>query len=546
MFYIFFLSIALLLFPSVSFGEITKIIIEKRAPFANGYEFPLAGAYEKLVGKAYGELDPKSPLNKVIVDLDKAPKNSRGRVEYWADIFVLKPVDLSRGNGKIFYDAPNRGSKRILMFLNDAPENNDPSTLKDAGNGFLMRQGYTIVWSGWQGDLTPGEDFLTMGVPVATKNGKEIIRAVRTEIVVTREGVMSQPLSADNRMMSYEAATTDKSRASLTVREKSYDHRTSVPSSEWEFASCKKDKETGKVQLKPSTKDLCLLSGFKPGHIYEFIYPAKNPLVLGLGFAAVRDTVSFLRYERKDQAGNQNPLAFGKNATGIRRAYAWGRSVSARFIRDFVYHGGNEDESHRQVFDAVCPYVAGGGRMFLNYEFARPVTSSQQHNDQPDPELFPFAYNVLRDPQTGKKDGIMKRPKTDPYVMHVQTSTEYRQKRGGLAHTDGKGKDIAVPEKVRIYMISSAPHRFAPGFIPKRYDSQNLTNPLPHGQVLRALMVAMDQWVCDGTPSPPSQIPRVKDRTLVPFDQKSTGFPNIPGVRYTSLYNRQLFLDYGP
>jgi len=149
MFYIFFLSIALLLFPSVSFGEITKIIIEKRAPFANGYEFPVAGAYEKLVGKAYGELDPKSPLNKVIVDLDKAPKNSRGRVEYWADIFVLKPVDLSRGNGKIFYDAPNRGSKRILMFLNDAPENNDPSTLKDAGNGFLMRQGYTIVWSGW-------------------------------------------------------------------------------------------------------------------------------------------------------------------------------------------------------------------------------------------------------------------------------------------------------------------------------------------------------------------------------------------------------------
>src|SRR5437867_4275027 len=182
MFYIFFLSIALLLFPSVSIGEITKIIIEKKAPFANGYEFPVAGAYEKLVGKAYGELDPKSPLNKVIVDLDKAPKNSRGRVEYWVDIFVLKPVDLSRGNGKIFYDAPNRGSKRILMLLNDAPENNDPSTLKDAGNGFLMRQGYTIVWSGWQGDLTPGEDFLTMGVPVATKNGKEIIRAVRTEI----------------------------------------------------------------------------------------------------------------------------------------------------------------------------------------------------------------------------------------------------------------------------------------------------------------------------------------------------------------------------
>src|SRR5437867_5689502 len=211
MFYIFFLSIALHLFPSVSFGEITKIIIEKRAPFANGYEFPLVGAYEKLVAKAYGELDPKSPLNKVIVDLDKAPKNSRGRVEYWADIFVLKPVDLSRGNGKIFYDAPNRGSKRILMFLNDAPENNDPSTLKDAGNGFLMREGYTIVWSGWQGDLTPGEDFLLAGVPAATNQGREIIRRTRTEMVVSRKDIYSQPLSGDNRVLSYEAARTEKS-----------------------------------------------------------------------------------------------------------------------------------------------------------------------------------------------------------------------------------------------------------------------------------------------------------------------------------------------
>ncbi len=155
--------------------------------------------------------------------------------------------------------------------------------------------------------------------------------------------------------------------------------------------------------MRPSTTDLYLRSGFKPNHIYEFVYPARNPLVLGLGFAAVRDTVSFLRYETKDKAGNPNPLAFDKKHNAIRRAYAWGRSVSARFIRDFVYHGANEDESHRKVFEAVCPYVAGGGRMFLNYEFARPVTSSQQHNDQPDPELFPFAYNVLKDAQTAEK-----------------------------------------------------------------------------------------------------------------------------------------------
>ncbi|MGH7847561.1 MAG: alpha/beta hydrolase domain-containing protein [Candidatus Binatia bacterium] len=523
---------------------ITKISIERRELFADGHEFPITGAYEKLVGKVYGEVDPKSSLNKVIVNVDKAPTNSRRRVEYWADLFILKPVEMERGNKKIFFDPPNRGGKHILALLNDAPQNNDPTLLKDAGNGFLMRAGYTVVWGGWHGGLS-GKNLVVMGVPVATNKGKEIVGMVRTEIVADDGGVRSMPLSADPRIASYEAASTDKSRAALTVREKSYEQRTPIPISEWEFASYESN-GSGNAAIRPSTTDLYLRSGFKPNHLYEFIYPAKNPLVLGLGIAAVRDTVSFLRHEMNDRAGNRNPLAFGKNETGITRAYAWGRSVSGRFIKEFVYCGGNEDESHRKVFDAVCPYVAGGGRMFLNYEFSRPVTSSQQHTDQLDPELFPFAYNVLRDPQTGEKDGIIKRPKTDPYIFHVQTSTEYRQKRGALVHTDGKGRDIAIPEKVRIYVISSAPHRFAPGFIPKKYNSQNLTNPLPHGEVLRALMVAMDRWVCDGTPPPPSQIPRVQDRTLVPTDQRSTGFPKIPGVRYTTLHNRQLFLDYGP
>jgi hypothetical protein len=522
---------------------ITRIAIEKREPFADGHEFPITGAYEKLVGKIWGEVDAKNPLNKVIVNIDKAPKNSRGRVEYAADLCILKPVDMERGNKKIFFDPPNRGGKHILALLNDAPQNNDPTTVGDAGNGFLMRQGYTVVWGGWHGGLS-GKNFVVMDVPAASDRKKEIVGLVRTEIVVDEDGIYSMPLSADPRIQSYEAANTDKSAASLTVREKSYGARMPIAAAEWEYAAVEKD-AGGEVVISPSTTHLYLRSGFKPNHVYELIYPAKNPLVLGLGFAAVRDTVSFLRYEKKDKAGNPNPLACAKEATGIRKAYAWGRSVSARFIRDFIYHGANEDESHRRVFDAACPYVAGGGRMFLNYEFARPVTSAQQHTDQPDPELFPFAYSVLKDPQSGKRDGIMKRPRTDPYLMHVQTSTEYRQKRGALAHTDGKGKDVPIPEKVRIYVISSAPHRYAPGFVPKKYNSKNLTNPLPHGEILRALMVAMDHWVCDGTLPPPSQFPRVKDGSLVASDQRSTGFPNIPGVRYTSLVNRQLFLDYG-
>jgi Alpha/beta hydrolase domain len=525
---------------------IRRLVIRKREPFADGHEFPITGAYEKLAGKLYGEVDPKNRLNKMIVNLDKATRNRRGRVEYSSDFCILKPVDMVRGNGKIFFDAPNRGGKRIVAFLNDAPQSNDPATLEDAGNGFLMRQGYAIVWCGWQGDLMPVKNWLVLNVPVATNNGKEIVRQTRAEIVVDEKGVKSQPLSGDDRVESYEAASRDKSIALLTVREKSYGPRIPLPPSEWEFASCVKDSRSGKETIKSSGKHLYLHAGFKPGHIYEFIYAAKNPSVLGVGFAAVRDLVSFLRYQRKDSAGRPNPLATDGKTSGVRYAYGWGRSQSGRFLRDLVYHGFNEDEAHRKVFDAIAPHAAGGGRMFLNYEFARPVTSSQQHTNQLDPELFPHAYNVLQDAHTGRRDGILKRPRTDPVVFHTQTSTEYWQKRACLAHTDGKGRDITLPVNVRLYVIASAQHNSPFGSEAVKEDTQQRINPLPAGDVLRALMVAMDLWVTQGISPPPSQYPRVSDGTLVRPDRRSTGFPTVPGVRYSGFHNRQLFLDYGP
>ncbi|MGE5305749.1 MAG: alpha/beta hydrolase domain-containing protein [Alphaproteobacteria bacterium] len=525
---------------------ITRFLVKRRERFAAGHEFSVTGAYEKIVGKVYGEVDPKSASNKIIVNLAKAPRNRRGHAEYWSDFCILKPLDLSRGNDKLFFDAPNRGGKRIVAFLNDAPQSNDPNTLEDAGNGFLMRQGYTIAWCGWQGDLIPQENCLVAGVPVATANGAAIIRRVRTEIVVEENGIKSQRLSGDERVKSYEAASLDKAQASLTVREKSYGRRMPIPHAEWDFAVHERDKRSGKENIRRSSRDLYLRPGFEPGHIYEFVYLAKNPLVLGLGFAIVRDFVSFLRYEAKDRAGHRNPLAMSHKPLAMRRAYGWGRSQSGRFLRDFIYHGFNEDESRRKVFDAVAPHVAGGGRLFLNYEFARPVTSSQQHTNQLEPELFPFAYNIFKDPQTKRRDGILKRPKSDPYVFHTQTSTEYWQKRGCLAHTDGKGRDVTLPEKARLYVIASAQHNSPFGSEPEKDDTQQLVNPLPAGDVLRALMVAMDQWVAQGIPPPPSQFPLVRDGTLVTPDQRSTGFPKIPGAPYHGLHNRQLFLDYGP
>ena len=523
---------------------LTRFVIEKREPFANGHEFPITGAYEKLTGTLYGEVDPKSRQNKIIVNLDKAPRNKRGRVEYSSNFCILKPLDMARGNGKIFFDATNRGGKRILGFLNDSPEANDPITLADAGNGFLMRQGYTIAWCGWQGDLMPIKNWLIANVPAATNNGKAIVAAMRTEIVVDEANVNSQPLSGDERVKSYEAATLDKSQATLTVREKSYAKRIPVPRSEWDFAKCVKNEQSGKEIVEPSGADLNLRDGFKPGHIYELIYPAKNPLVLGLGFAVVRDLISFLRFKSQDATGNPNPLATGKKTTAVSHAYAWGRSQSGRYLRDFVYHGFNEDESGRKVFDAIAPHVAGGGRLFLNYEFARPVTSSQQHTNQLDPELFPHAYNVIKDVQTGRRDGILKRPKTDPLVFHTQTCTEYWQKRGCLAHTDGRGNDLKLPGNVRLYVIASAQHNSPFGSEPEKNDSQFLVNPLPAGDILRALMVALDLWATKGIEPPPSRYPTIKDRTLI-APTKNNGFPKIPGVRYEGLHNRQLFLDYG-
>ena len=536
---------------------LTRLVVQRKEAFAGGHEFPITGAYEKLTGMIYGEVDPNHRRNRIIINLNKAPRNRRGRVEYSGNFCILKPVDMARGNGKMFYDAPNRGSKRILGFLNDGPEANDPTTLEHAGNGFLMRQGYTIVWCGWQGDLMPLKNWLVLNVPVASNKDKPIVAKVRTEFVVDEKGVKSQPLSGDERVKSYQAASLDKSQATLTVREKSYGKRIPVPASDWEFAASMKNPRSVKEIVKTSDTNLYLRAGFKPGYIYEFIYPAKNPLVLGLGFAVVRDLVSFLRFESKNRAGKPNPLQSkvstrsftlsprdgGRQRGGITHAYAWGRSQSGRYLRDFIYQGFNEDEAGRKVFDAIAPHVAGGGRLYLNYEFARPVTSSQQHTNQLDPELFPHAYNIIKDAQTGRVDGILKHRKTDPLIFHTQTSTEYWQKRGCLAHTDGKGNDLKLPDNVRLYVIASAQHNSPFGSEPAKGDSQFLVNPLPAGDVLRALMVAMDAWVTKAIPPPPSHYPSVKDRTLVPPTRN--GFPKIPGVNFTGLHNRQLFLDYG-
>jgi hypothetical protein len=267
--------------------------------------------------------------------------------------------------------------------------------------------------------------------------------------------------------------------------------------------------------------------------------------VLGLGFTGVRDLIAFLRYGEVDAEGTLNPLQ--ERGTGIEKAYAWGRSQSGRFLREFVYRGFNQDEQGRRVFEAMAPHVAGGGRVILNYRFAQPGRHPRQHEDHLyASDQFPFAYATVTDPLTGKTDGILKRPRTDPLVIHTQTASEYWQRRGSLVHTDALGNDVPDHEQARVFLFASSQHSADPNAGPQRGAYQHLSNPLNTTPLLRALLEALNAWATDGTPPPPSRVPRRADGTLVPAADVQAHFPNIPGVICPDAPSRLFVQEFGP
>lgn len=340
-----FLSMGCLLLAATAEARVFRIEISRQEVFAGGQAFGSVGPYEKIVGRFHGELDPVHPLNSGIVDLDKAPRNPRGRVEYSADFYILKPVDLAKGNGALFYDVNNRGRKRLLVQLNSAPPTNDPTTPDHAGNGFLMHQGFTVVWSGWIPGLPATDHNLRLEVPVAVGGAGPIEQIVWDEFLFNTK-------TATQGRLTFRATATDTSRARLLVRDRTGDPPNTVPAGQWEFM----DEQT--IRLLPAG------TSFRIGAIYQLIYRAANPPVAGIGFAATRDLISFLRYQATDDGGTLNPLAIsGKPA--IQRALAHGTSQSGRYLRDFVYRGFNEDEANRIVFDGINPHVSAA-RMFLN------------------------------------------------------------------------------------------------------------------------------------------------------------------------------------
>ncbi|MBK8739520.1 MAG: hypothetical protein IPM02_08245 [Betaproteobacteria bacterium] len=506
---------------------IIEINVQSVRPFADGTAFGAAGAYERVTGTAKGELDPADARNRVIRNLDRAPKNARGMVEYEVDFDLLRPVDAAKGNRKILFDVTNRGRKFVMSWLMDGsglPQNaNNPLTLADAGNALFLKQGYTLAWTGWDPDAPKTNNGMVIKVPVATDNGKPIVRTIREELVSATRG----PLLREFTLL-YDAATLDQSQARLTVRRRESDPKVEIPVTGWDYANART------IKLKPEG------TGPQVGSLYEFTYPARDPKVLGIGFAATRDFVSFLRYEDKDAKGAANPAR-----AGIRTALAVGISQSGRYLRDHIGQGFNQDTRQRKVFDGVLAHISGVGRVFLNDEFGQPARTNTQHEDHFYPENeFPFSTASMADPVSGRSGALFRNDGFDPLLIETNTSTEYWQKGASLLHTDPLGqRDVELPANARVFMIAGTQHGGRANLKSDFGPCMNERNPHDPSPALRALLVALDAWVSEGKAPPASRVPTLKDGTLVAIDKLL--FPAIPDFAIARLGNAiMLFGDW--
>ncbi len=518
-------------------AEVTRFqILEVESPTFEGRKFGGVGQYEKIVARAFFEVDPDQQHNTEIVDLGLAPKNARGHVEFAADVVILKPIELAKGNDRIMYDVVNRGNKNLLRYFNDAASTNDPNSADDAGNGYLMREGYTVVWSGWQGNTVPGEGRMRLEVPVL----EGLTGTAHDQFIFDHE---HNPFVAD---LSYPAADLDPSKAKLTVRQNERDPRQTPPDLSFEyFALTTPGFAWG---TRPNQIVIHRPAGYDAGAIYELTYPARDPVVMGLAFASIRDVVSFLRHRAFDSVDNASPLA-PNGRSAIRYAYAFGTSQSGRLLRDFIYQGFNEDEHGSMVFDGVIPHVAGSRKTFINYRWGQPGLFSRQHETHLTPgDQFPFTYGVLTDTLTGNRDGILARcleTQSCPKVFHTDTSVEFWQARSSLIVTDTTGEGIELPDNVRAYLFAGAPHGSSANAIPQPSAiCQGLSNPIHLGAPMRALLSALDRWVSEGIDPPDSRFPSHVDGTFVTPDPESMNFPSIPDLEFSGLINNLRVTDY--
>lgn len=483
-------------------AEVTQFEIQSREQAALGGRVFRSGTAEKITARATISLEPSDPHNAVIKDLGGAPLNQAKRVEAFTDVVILRPA---HPNGTLLFEVVNRGRKLLTSWAQDTATlpGIRLSEPEDAGNGFLLDQGFTLVWAGWQPDAPPGPGNLRLEVPTAPVTG------------LSHEEVTFDGTPGPKRVaLSYPA--DDPAQARLSLRT-SADAPPQTPANlVFQFI----DRET--VEITPP-------EGAPASTLYDFTYQARDSRVTGIALAVIRDVPAFLR--RDTTAAN--PLA-ADGQTGIHHAIALGISQSGRVLRDALYYGMNEDERGRPVFDGVMPIIPGARRSFTNARFAQPGRNAGPKFDRLYPVLqFPFTYPVLEDAVSGRRDGILLRcaaSNTCPRIIQADSEFEFWGSQASLVTTDTAGNSIDMPDNVRLFMFTGTPHgNLWDAVATKRADCALPLNPNNAAPSLRALLVAMQRWIADGVAPPSSRYPSRAQGTLVPA---AHAYAAIPGLNY--------------
>jgi hypothetical protein len=515
---------------AVASAEVVDVEVVERADVAAGGAYGAAGAYEALRGTLRFAVDPRAAANGRIADLALARPNAAGLVEFSADFYLLKPKEIARGNGALLFEVSNRGRKGILPMLSRAAGSLDPREVEELGDGFLLEQGFSLLWVGWQLDPPPTDALLLRVYPPTTDINRTVTGLVRSDFVVRTEGVRDHSLG-DGDHVPYPVADPASDAHTLTVRDAPLGERHTIPRSEWQFA-----RVDGSGNVVPDGTHVYLASGFTPKRIYEVVYTAAHPPLAGLGLAAIRDAVTRLKHEGAPELG----LA----ADSFDRALAFGISQSGRLLRSFLYEGFNADERERRVFDGVLAHIAGGARGGFNTRFAQASRSSASFL-YPN-ELFPFSDAAQEDPATGLVSGLLEGvpERFRPRIFYTNSSNEYWRGSAALTHVTPDGRrDFPPPDTTRSYFFAGTQHGPA-SFPPRSASGQLADNPNAYSWFMRALILRLDAWVEDDLPPPPSVYPTLGDGSLVPRAQLK--FPTIPGVAVPREPRGPLRLDFGP
>lgn len=517
---------ALLLAGAPAAAQVTRLEIVAREPVASGTSFGAAGPYEVIRGRVHGEVDSADRRNRIIHDLDLAPRNARGRVEYVATFALTKPVDLSKASGVLMYSVVNRG--------NGAPASGP--------------EGHISLVSGWQGDVIPTASNQTIAVPVArNRDGSSITGPVLARFVDLPAGATTAPIRLGSLGGAYYApASLDTTRATLTYRasETTAGAATgvgTVPPDQWAFADCRSIPFPGA----PDPTRVCVKGGFDPSRLYDLVYTARDPLVLGVGLAATRDIVAFFRHAAAAPDGTPNPIA-----RVVTHSVAIGVSQAGNFIRTFVHLGFNEDLSGRRVWDGVFPYIAAR-QTPMNFRFAVPGGAAGLYEPGSEPAVWWGRYEdkVRGRPAASLLDRCTTTG-TCPKIVEAFGSAEFWGLRMSpdLVGTDAV-RDIPLPQTVRRYYMPGTTHGGGAGGFeiaqPAIARCALPQNPNPMADTMRALIAALVDWVVRDVAPPPSRYPTLADGTLVPATREAIGFPRIPGVPMVDP-NPLIDYEFGP